>query len=169
MHGQLQGLVDGTRSPSEVDEWACQWVLADDAGVKDPVVWLGLTHLVGASASVGESGLLYGDADYRHWLSRFEEANHANEEAKYLWRVWQEAEVRIRNAINLLPLSPSVPEVEEYLEHNEFGLALETLVDLAATLRREPPDDFWLACSDAAEVMGLVQLRNDLRRRARGC
>jgi hypothetical protein len=165
---RLRGLVTGERSPQEADEWASQWVVAEDAGVEDPVVWLGLTQLAGASARVNESELLYGDADYRKWLARFEDARRANDERKYFWRVWQEAEVRLRNAVDHLSDGRVAVDALHYLEHNEYGLALETLVERVEEAGLEPPTDFWLACSDAAEVMGQHEMCRELRRRAVG-
>ena len=165
---QLHGLVRGERTPHQVDEWASQWVAAPDAGVEDPVVWLGLNFLAGASLRVGESEYLYGEEDYRSWLSRFEEAASAHDVRKYFWRVWQEADARIRNAISYLSDHEVAAETEHYLEHNEFGLGLETLVERIDESGLNPPDDFWLACSDAADTMGLLELRGELRRRVRG-
>lgn len=166
--GQIRQLVDREQTPHEVGEWASQWVVAPEPGVEDPVVWLGLTLLAGASVRVSESELLYGDEDYRSWLTRFEEVANANDEREYFRRVWQDAEDRIRNAISFLSDHNVAAEAEDYLEHNELGLALETLVARVDESGLEPPDDFWLACSDAAEVMGLHEMRDGLRRQVRG-
>lgn len=46
---------------------------------------------------------------------------------------------------------------EEFLDHNEFGLALDALGDVATTQRA--PGDVWRSLSDAAQTMGLE--RND--------
>ncbi len=51
------------------------------------------------------------------------------------------------------PLSGTLPEFMEFLEHNEFGLALDTLVALGE--RTQPAPDFWSLVAQAAALMEL--------------
>ncbi len=51
------------------------------------------------------------------------------------------------------PLSGTLPEFMEFLEHNEFGLALDTLVTLGEHV--QPTPDFWRLVARAAALMEL--------------
>lgn len=164
---RLRSLAAATVSPDEADHWASRWVVADDSGVDDPVVWQGLTHLCGASVRRPDGEYLYGPEDFRAWLAQFQDAaaDPRMDERARLWRTWREAEVRLENAIEAAPDGTDTRQAREYLEHNEYGLALESLVEQVAVTGAEGSWSFWAACSDAAEVMGLDDLARELRRR----
>ena len=51
------------------------------------------------------------------------------------------------------PLSGTMPEFMEFVEHNEFGLALDTLVALGR--RTRPMPGFWRLVAQAAALMEL--------------
>jgi hypothetical protein len=76
-----------------------------------------------------------------------------------LRRSWLLTEQHLRDARELLPLLVreedlvALTQFDEFLEHNEYGLACEVLNDLANGT--ECGEQFWQKLSLAAETMGL--------------
>lgn len=68
---QLAGLAGGTRSPSEVDDWARPWVTGD-LRIDDAPVWQAITKLHGADLLAAPGEILHGREDFQQWLSVFD-------------------------------------------------------------------------------------------------
>jgi hypothetical protein len=52
----------------------------------------------------------------------------------------------------------------EFLEHREWGLALDSLIELANETEHYFSEDFWLGLTDAADKMGLTDKANYCRK-----
>jgi hypothetical protein len=80
---------------------------------------------------------------------------------------WERARSHLARAWVELPSgSGDTNEYQEYLDHNELGLAMEALRDLGNL--RGAHGQFWAALADAAEQMKLQQQAEEYRRRSRG-
>ena len=81
-------------------------------------------------------------------------------------RHWAAVEERLRAASRLLPLEPhDLTPVQEWLRHNELGLALDELEGLAEKCRAQ--SGFWLEMEAAARMMELAAHAERYRLRAR--
>lgn len=69
----LRGLVAGTTTPFEAEDWAMPWVAAWDPPEMDRVRWRALTTLSGAGMLVAPDELLFGPDDFAAWLRDFED------------------------------------------------------------------------------------------------
>ena len=67
---RLIDLLAGRASREEVANWAAHWVIADDPGVEDEVVWESLTVLVGADLETAPGVYLHAEPDFEDWLYR---------------------------------------------------------------------------------------------------
>ncbi|MEV6906418.1 hypothetical protein [Amycolatopsis sp. NPDC051071] len=68
----LRGLISGEVSPREASDWATPWITEEAGDVEDEVVWDTLDWLSGADTETDPGVYLYGQDDFRHWLSDFE-------------------------------------------------------------------------------------------------
>ena len=82
----------------------------------------------------------------------------------HLWKQWMVTESLLTNAKRYLVLaaphlegggSEELKQYEEYLEHNELGLALEELAGLGGSYSCRGA--FWRSLEQAAEVMQLEE------------
>lgn len=74
----LLDLLNGRRTREEVSDWAAPWVTQDFPEVDDPVVWEGLTDLLGADLMTLE-GYLHSEQDFRNWLQKIDAAEARKE------------------------------------------------------------------------------------------
>ena len=74
----LLGLVRGTLTPSEANDWACPFVIDETSHPSDmdEAVWRALNQLCGADLQVSPSAYLHGPSDFRDWLDQFRLAVH---------------------------------------------------------------------------------------------
>ncbi len=79
-----------------------------------------------------------------------------------LIKQWEITERLLREAATELSGDP-VADFEDYLAHNELGLALDALICEASKRDPQPSAAFWRRLRQAADVMGLAKHRNDLR------
>lgn len=68
----LRGLVAGTTTPYEAEDWAMPWVTAWDPPEMDGGRWRALKTLSGAGVLVAPDELLFGPEDFAAWLRDFE-------------------------------------------------------------------------------------------------
>ena len=68
----------------------------------------------------------------------------------------------LRDAATELSGDP-IEDFEDYLAHNEMGLALGALIGEGSEREPPPSSSFWRLLRQAADVMGLAKHRNDLR------
>ena len=119
----LHRLIAGDITRKEVDEWACQWVYADDPGVDDEVVWNVLTALCGADMPSTDREFLFGEEDFRAWL---DELMKARSETMIAF-----VEDLVHRFPNLRPLyEEHVSDFDEILSHVFFGDVTRYVVDL---------------------------------------
>jgi hypothetical protein len=74
VEAQFLGLLDGSRSREQVDQWAAQWMALPDAAavVVDEPVWWALTLLHGVDLRHSQAGpYLHDDEQLRRWLDDF--------------------------------------------------------------------------------------------------
>ena len=69
---QIKSLLDKTKTPEEVSDWACVYTMDDnlfikDENIKDLLGFLEVCHLK------TEEGYLYGETDFEKWLKLCEE------------------------------------------------------------------------------------------------
>ena len=70
---QLEALLRGDRSRSEVSAWAGQWLNADPSPrIEDNVVWTALARLGGVDLRTGDRDYLYVESDFHVWLDEVE-------------------------------------------------------------------------------------------------
>ena len=81
-----------------------------------------------------------------------------------LAKQWELTERHLRDAAARLG-GDSIPQLEEYLEHNELGLAFDCLI--AEGELRGGDGGFWRMLKQTATLMGLQERRNELRRKVR--
>lgn len=77
---------------------------------------------------------------------------------------WTVTEKLLRDAAGQLG-GEAIPDFEKFLKHNELGLALDCLVDEGDL--RGAPGSYWRLLKQIADLMGLLERRNELRRRVR--
>lgn len=68
----LRGLVSGEISPRQASDWATPWITEEAGDVEDELVWDTLDWLSGADIETDPGVYLYGQADFRRWLTDFE-------------------------------------------------------------------------------------------------
>ena len=79
-----------------------------------------------------------------------------------LAKQWESTETVLRDAAEHLG-GDTIADFEEYLGHNELGLALDCLVSEGDL--RGGSAAYWRLLIQAAELMGVHELKNELRRR----
>jgi hypothetical protein len=70
----MLGLIEGRITRGDVADWAMQWVGASDPDVTDRAVWDALNALAGADSPTTDRRYLYGEEDFRAWLSELRSA-----------------------------------------------------------------------------------------------
>jgi len=88
-----------------------------------------------------------------------------------LWKIWGSAEANLKDARRYLvdaaafanSSEHSLAQFDEYLAHNEFGLALEEIASLADDLPCKAA--FWQRLESAAAVMELSEAASAYRER----
>jgi len=72
---QLRSLLNGTRTRSEVSEWALRCLDAEDSvAIADPVVLRALHRLAVSDGETGPGEFLYSEPDFHLWLDEVENA-----------------------------------------------------------------------------------------------
>ena len=66
---RLNDLISARTTREDVAEWAKQWILPDAPPVENPAVWDALLKLVAADMETTDRPYLYGEEDFRDWLS----------------------------------------------------------------------------------------------------
>jgi hypothetical protein len=82
-----------------------------------------------------------------------------------LIKQWQVTEALLREAAAELPDAKDLAACENFLNHNEFELALDVLED--AGHGQQVSREFWWNLKKAAEVMGLRERYASLREQVR--
>ncbi|MFC6880159.1 MULTISPECIES: hypothetical protein [Actinomadura] len=74
MRALLEGLVAGTRTREEANDWAAPWVREDPgyADVEDEAVLNALDRLFGADLQEAPGQYLHGTEDFQAWLAEFD-------------------------------------------------------------------------------------------------
>jgi hypothetical protein len=74
---KLLDLIEGRCTREEAEDWALQWVAADDPEVEHDGVWEALMALAGAGLKTGPSAYLHGEADFSAWLDELRGSTQA--------------------------------------------------------------------------------------------
>ena len=66
-------VIEGRITFEDADDWAIQWVAADDPGIEDDNVWRAVSHLAGCSLRHGypNEPYLFTRESFEEWLSEF--------------------------------------------------------------------------------------------------
>ena len=80
---------------------------------------------------------------------------------------WERTRSHLARAwVELPPGDGGTDEYQDYLDHNELGLAMETLADVGDL--RGASGAFWTALADAASEMKLTKRAEEYHRRSEG-
>jgi len=74
-----------------------------------------------------------------------------------LHQLWFALDARLSALLQNLPWMPQADRdaIRDYIDHNEFGLALELLINTVADLGQSLPDDQHLEVAELAGLMGM--------------
>ena len=78
-----------------------------------------------------------------------------------LWKQWKVTATNLRRARQMLPeniAAEQIVEFEQYLDHNELGLAMDVLESIGRSC--DCPGGFWRNMQRAAETMKLTDRFN---------
>jgi hypothetical protein len=65
-------VIEGRVAFEDADEWAMQWVAADNAGIEDDNIWQAVCHLAGCSERHGpDEPYLFTRETFEEWLADF--------------------------------------------------------------------------------------------------
>jgi hypothetical protein len=65
-------VIEGRITFEEADDWAMQWVAADENGINDEAIWSGVYNLAGCSERHGpQQPHLFTRASFEEWLTDF--------------------------------------------------------------------------------------------------